>query len=79
METKITKEYVKGGVNIITTITEFVPSDVLDSRLIDVDQSITDLQTKKDELISDKGQVIKPDPAVVDPLTSQNIQDGIIK
>jgi hypothetical protein len=30
METTVTKEYVAGGVNVITTTVEFIPQDVID-------------------------------------------------
>lgn len=51
----ITKEYVEGGVNTITTTVEtvFTATDVLQSRADLLDNSIDDIQTKKEELLSD--------------------------
>lgn len=39
-----TKEYVDGGMNIITTITEFIPTDVIQSRAILAKQDLDDAQ-----------------------------------
>lgn len=62
MDTKITKEFVEGGVNITTTTVEFIPNDVIKSRASLLDEQINDLQTQKVELDTDKTNLIEPAP-----------------
>lgn len=55
----ITKEYIEGGVNTITTTVEiiFSATDVLFSRAEILDDSLDDIQNKKDEILVDIEQV----------------------
>lgn len=53
----VTKEYVDGGVNISTTTIEFVPTDVLDSRLLIAQQTIQDAQEVINDILGDKNNI----------------------
>jgi hypothetical protein len=57
METTVTKEYVAGGVNVITTTVEFIPQDVIDSRLTIAQEEVERAQANLDQLQEDAAQV----------------------
>ena len=53
----ITKEYVDGGMNVITTTKEFVPKEVLESRLLIAQQDLLEQQDLVDEITNDNVQI----------------------